>query len=65
VSSDAARIAVFFWSFAEAAPVADGTARSRARPSCAPRSKERHVGSISTVLKDASITATAIENFAD
>jgi hypothetical protein len=65
VSSDAARIAAFCWSFAEAALAVDGTARSRARPSCAPRSKQRRVGGINTVPKGASITATAIENFAD
>jgi hypothetical protein len=65
VSSEAARVAAFVWSFAEAAAVVDGTARIRARRSCAPPTSRQHVVGISGVRKGASITATAIENFAD
>jgi hypothetical protein len=65
VSSEAARVAAFVWSFAEAAAVADGTARIRARRSCGPPTSRLHVVGISGVRKGVSITATAIENFAD
>ncbi len=65
VSSEAARVAAFVWSFADAAVVAGGTARIRARPSCAPPGNGRHVSGISRVPKGASITGTAIRNFGD
>jgi len=65
VSSVAARAAAFFWSFADVAAVADGTARIRARRSSAPPSSGQHVIDISRVQKGASIIVIAIRNFGD
>jgi len=54
-----------FWFFADVADVTGGTARIRARGSSAPPSSEPRATDTSAVLKDGSITATAIRNFGD